>query len=105
MSFEAGFSSYQVEAFPRQNLPLLPLIAPLWADFNFRDSGNVFYRIDTNMDTLDRVAEIIANSNPIYGDFRPTMAVVVTWFQGRLLRSVQVVRLINADIKLSCIYC
>ena len=67
--------------------PFLPLIAPLWADFNFRDSGTILYRLATDNKTLATVTEIIRNSNTNYSEFRPTLAVIVTWLQSKLLRS------------------
>ncbi len=81
------FQSYTVSCFPRVSRPYLPLVAPLWADFNFRDSGTIFYRLVSDSGTLDAVADVISNLNSNYMDFRPTLAVIVTWFQSELLRS------------------
>ena len=60
------------------------MIAPLWADFNFREVGNVYYRVTTDSNTLNAIAERIANHNSDYTHYRPTEAVIVTWFQSRL---------------------
>lgn len=81
------FRSYTVASFPRRSPPYLPLIAPLWADFNFRDSGIIYYRLATDRNTLEAVADVITSLNPNYSEFRPTLAVVVTWFQSKFLRS------------------
>lgn len=70
---------------------LIPFIAPFWADFNFRDSGTIFYRVTSDSIMLDMVAEAIASENSLYEAFRPTMAVFVTWFQSKLLTSDKVV--------------
>lgn len=77
LSFEKGFDSYIISQFPRTASPSIPLIAPLWADFNFRDAGTLYYRVTTDASILDAVVE---DRNEIYGEYRPTMAVVVTWF-------------------------
>ncbi len=86
-AYDDQFLSYAVSSFPRKSRPYLPLIAPLWADFNFRDSGTIFYRLATDNSTLDNVASIIGDRTPNYAEFRPTLAVVVTWLQNKLLRS------------------
>ena len=80
------FESHTISSFPRRSRPLLPLVAPLWADFNFRDSGSILYRLATDNRTLTVVADIIGDLNGNYLDFTPTWAVVVTWLQSRLLR-------------------
>ena len=68
--------------------PFLPLIAPLWADFNFRDSGTILYRLATDNKTLAAVTEVIRNITSMnYSEFRPTLAVIVTWLQSKLLRN------------------
>lgn len=73
---------------PRMNPPFFPYIAPLWADFNFRDFGTVFYRVATDNTTLDAVISIFRNiTNGNYNGFRPTLAIVVTWFQSKIVRS------------------
>ena len=92
ISFQDRWDFYIVERFPREIAPFLPLIAPLWADFNFRDSGTIFYRVATDAATLNQVTDALCARNTLYADFRPTLAVVVTWFQGELLRSSTVVR-------------
>ena len=85
--YDNQFQSYAISVLPRRIRPYLPIIAPLWADFNFRDSGNVFYRLTTDSETLERVSSILKSIGPRYSDFSPTLALVVTWFQSKLLRS------------------
>ena len=77
------------ESFTRKRLNALPdfdvpVIAPLWADFDFRDSGNVYHRASQDQTLLDAVASRIHETNPSYSDFRPTLCIVVTWFRARL---------------------
>ncbi len=82
------FQSYAPSSFPRTSPPFLPLVAPLWADFNFRDFGTIFYRLAADNSTLESVTDIIRSTTTgNYSEFRPTLAVVVTWFQSKLLRS------------------
>lgn len=92
------FRSYAVSSFPRRSPPYLSLMAPLWADFNFRDYGTIFYRVATDDKTLEAVTSIIMNLNSNYSKFRPTMAVVVTWFQSRFLRSEAEVSYVSLDL-------
>ena len=62
----------------------VPLIAPLWADLNFRQGGSLYYRVTKDMDFLDNVAERIRTENVAYEGYRPTQALVATWFQSRI---------------------
>lgn len=96
LSFEEGFDSYIVSRFPRTAPSSVPLIAPLWADFNFRDAGTLYYRVTTEARTLDAAVEYIEYRNAIYGEYRPTMAVVVTWFQSKVLRIEEMVNYCRA---------
>ena len=58
-----------------------PVIAPLWAEFDFRSSGSLYYRTSRDSVLLKMVADIIANENPELNGFHPTSCVVITWFQ------------------------
>lgn len=73
-----------VRALPTCNLPL---VAALWEDFDFRASGSMFFRTATNKSDatlLDSVASKISQMNPDLSGFRPTLVVVVTWFEAIL---------------------
>ena len=77
------------DTFARKRLNALPdfdvpVIAPLWARFDFRDYGNVYHRASQEQTLLDAVASRIHETNPSYSDFRPTLCLVVTWFRARL---------------------
>ena len=85
ISFEEGFDSYNIIVTQFPKIASIPLIAPLWADFNFRDAGTIYYRETTDVNILDAVVEYIEDRNKNYDEFRPTMAVVVTWFQSKVL--------------------
>ena len=91
---EVQFNSYIVEAFPRQSNSLPPVIAPLWADFSFRDRGALFYRTTRDRDVLETVSKKLAGQNSAYSLYRPTEAVVVTWFEGSILTTESQVILI-----------
>jgi hypothetical protein len=62
----------------------LPLIAPLWSDFDFSTSGFIYYRQANDSETLNRVQRMITDVNPGLSAYQPTLAVVVTWFEARL---------------------
>ncbi len=83
------FKSHAVTIFPRLGSPFLPLVAPFWVDLNFRDYGTVFYRMTDDSSILDAVTSRLHSA---YSEFTPTLAVVVTWFQSRLLRRDALVR-------------
>ena len=79
--------------FPRRGVnSIFPMIAPLWADFNFREEGRIFYRVANDNSTLAAIAERIARHNRNYTDYAPTEAVIVTWFQSRLFERNVLVR-------------
>lgn len=95
VSFQAPFSSFHTSSFPTTSVPV---IAPLWADFDFRETGNVFYRVTTDEATLDRVRTMIANSNPNLGGFSPTLCAIVTWSEATLF-SRRLSRISVMDLK------
>lgn len=64
-----------------------PLIAPLWANLNFNESGLVYYRISEDAATLQQVALMIYSVNVELAFFQPTLAVVITWFEAQLFDS------------------
>ncbi len=63
------------------------MIAPLWADFNFRESGNLYYRVVNDNNTLNAIVDRISREAPIYTDYSPTEALIVTWFQSSVFES------------------
>lgn len=83
ISFEESFSN-EVELFG--NLPF-PMIAPLWADFNFREGGTLYYRVANDNNTLNAIVDRISQEAPIYRNYTPTEAVIVTWFQSSVFES------------------
>ncbi len=85
ISFDGEFitNSFDVRSFSSSTIPH-PIIAPLWADFNFREEGTVYYRVTNDSITLNSIAERIASQNSGYADYRPSEAVIVTWFQSTL---------------------
>lgn len=63
-----------------QSVPIsTPLIAPLWADYDFRVVGRVNYRETNNAATLTRSREMILKVNPSFSGFYPLSCVIVTW--------------------------
>lgn len=81
------FNSYNPSSFPRTSPPILPLVAPIWADFNFKSSGTIYYGVHENDDISDHITSMIARSNSDFLDYTPTLAIIVTWFQSSLFRS------------------
>ena len=70
----------------------LGMLAPLWADFNFRNGGTLYYRIEPDEYILQVITKKLAKQNPAYASFHPTVAVVVTWFESTLFQNEIVVR-------------
>ena len=102
ISFNHSFDLYYENNvdFPKTTPPYVPLIAPFWSDFNFRDSGALFYRNRT--DTEDpTLLQLVADRIGI-SEFSPSLAVVVTWFQSQLLGSRAVVSSSCTDRLLLC---
>lgn len=75
VSFEGGINSFTPVPFPAA---LHPAICPYWGDWDFRNGGSVYYRIQTP-------GSSIANSliTSVFGTpFTSTMDIVVTWADG-----------------------
>lgn len=62
----------------------VPIIAPLWADYDFREAGNVNYRVTEDETTLARVRGLIVKINPNFSEFSPLLSVIVTWSEATL---------------------
>ena len=95
ISVEEDFNtnSHEVMDFPRTaGRSVFPMIAPLWADFNFREEGRIFYRVANDNSTLAAIVQRIASHNHNYKYYAPTEAVIVTWFQSRLFERTVLVR-------------
>ncbi len=58
-----------------------PVIAPLWADLDFRFRGRIYYRKTQDSGILEQVVDMIADMNPGLSGYQPTLAVIVTWFE------------------------
>lgn len=80
MSFEASLKVHFPCVLP---CTPVPVIAPRWTDWTFKETGSIYYRETRDQTTLDQVAEMIADVNPGLGDYQPTLAVIVTWFEAR----------------------
>ena len=57
-----------------------PVIAPVWADLDFRGMGRIYYRATQDPATLELVTSMITDVNPGLMGYEPTLAVIVTWF-------------------------
>ena len=74
--------------FPRLCSDAVPIIAPLWANYNLRKQGRVYYRVATDPATLAKAKALIDERNQLsFDDFSPTRSIVVTWDNVVLLRS------------------
>ena len=60
---------------PRDSSPLIPLIIPMWANF---EPLTISYRVTQDPDTLQQVASMITARNSDLSDYQPSIAVVVT---------------------------
>ena len=67
---------FRMTSFPASTIHL---IAPLWADFDFRDSGSVYHRVSQDDYILDKAARKIAELNPDFEGYRPRLCVIITW--------------------------
>lgn len=74
-------NSLYMSSFPASTIPL---VAPLWADFDFRISGSVYHRVSQDDYILDKAASLIASRNQDFVDYRPTLCVIVTWLKAVL---------------------
>ena len=63
----------------------VPVVTPGWTDWTFKQTGYIYYRATKDQDTLDRVVEMVTDVNPGLSAYWPTLAVIVTWFEARLL--------------------
>ena len=70
-----------IDRFPNTNLFNIPTIAPLWADFDFSEVGSIYYRVTDDPVTLKDVRDMVTDFNEELLDYRPSLAVVVTWFE------------------------
>lgn len=77
----------------------VPLLAVLWRDFHFVLSGSVYYRQANDSKTLEQVRSVIADVNPGLRDYQPTLAVIVTWFEARIVGDSS-----NFNVRLSVYY-
>ena len=82
MSFNSSYQDSKVCTLPCANVPL---IAPIWIDLNFEDFGLLYYRVSQNPSTLERVKAMLIDVNPALSSYQPTLAVIVTWFEGTLI--------------------
>ena len=73
--------------FPRTSGQLVAMVAPLWADFDFRNGGTLYYRVETKDSILNSISESLAQQNDTYKAYKPTLAIVITWFESRLLQN------------------
>ena len=81
ISFQSEFTNFLISSFPSSSVPL---IAPLWADFDFRSRGNVFYRIAEDETSLVRARETIVRANANFTKYYPSLCVIVTWSEATL---------------------
>ena len=62
-----------------------PVIAPLWSIYN--SGGEIFFRTSNDSALIDRMVEVITNSNSNYSSYRPKLVIVGTWNQTPILLS------------------
>ena len=75
ISFRSKFDSFNPVPFPSS---LEPLIAPLWADFDFRELGSIYYRVTQDPRILTKFSNIVSEKNPNI-NYHPTLCVIMTW--------------------------
>lgn len=78
ISFESPPSVLRISSF---SVSPVPVIAPLWSDFDFREAGFVYYRTSQDEVLLNQVAGKISKRKPEFSGYHPTLCVIVTWSQ------------------------
>lgn len=56
------------------------VIAPYWTDLSIGRGGDIFYRMTTDADTLERARSLAHEQFPTV-DFQPSNVIVATWYQ------------------------
>ena len=84
ISFERPPAFFGVPTFATS---IIPLVAPLFANFDFRDTGSVYHRVSQDDYILNEAAKRIAAVNQDFASYRPTLCVIVTWVQAVLFSS------------------
>ncbi len=77
ISFRESFGG-QLPVMFSNELPDVPVIAPLWARFN-PIQRPIYYRVTSDNHTLERVVNILNDTNPDLAEYQPTFAIIVTW--------------------------
>ena len=80
ISFRSEFKSFDPVSFPSSSVPL---IAPLWTDFDFREVGSIYYRVTQDQKTLAKFSNIVSEKNPNFS-YHPTLCVIMTWHSATL---------------------
>lgn len=78
ISFSAGISSFNPIPFPLREVIG---VAPFWNDIDTQNGGDIFYRQVTDSNTLNQIGSDIRSSFSAFANFRPSWALVVTWFE------------------------
>ena len=78
ISFVTGISSFKPVPFPLYNVIG---VAPFWNDIDTRKGGDIFYRQVFDSNTLNQIGSDIRSSFSAFDNFRPSWALVVTWFK------------------------
>ena len=87
-----------INPFPNRDLFNIPTIAPLWADFDFSEVGSIYYRVTDDPVTLKYVRDMVTDYNEELLDYRPSLAVVVTWFEAERYEDASGVNVISYNI-------
>ena len=59
----------------------VPITAPFWADVDTTAIGNVWYRVTSNSDNVQKVKDIVTEAFPQSSDFTASNVIVATWDQ------------------------
>ena len=78
ISFNSTTTNITQIQFPVRDLNC---IAPFWNELNSTNGGTIFYRQVTNSTILNLIGLEIKNSYENFVNFRPTWALIVTWFE------------------------
>ncbi|CAF1023884.1 unnamed protein product, partial [Brachionus calyciflorus] len=78
ISFNNGIRGFTPLPFPLDNVIG---VAPFWNDINTWNGGDIFYRQVLDLNVLNQIGLDIRSSFSGFVNFRPTWALIVTWFE------------------------
>jgi alpha-tectorin len=76
LTFNSGVTEYQPNPFPLLNIIG---VAPYWTDINNRVGGEIYFREVISNTVLNQIGNDIRRAYPVFVNFRPIWAYIVTY--------------------------